>query len=941
MRAARSLRFRAGDEHIDHVDEFWKSLHIHDRTVTHDQQVANEQKRKFFLRNKERLDVLRTSMQKGIDLVSLCGNMSLTEEQKEELREWLKTDQVLQNLQTWERLPMMLAVNEAIQKLKLQCDERSQSALQRVATETKGVDNYYPPSLKGFTMKEFPYKMLERSWVGSEDEQDLLRQTNTKKSNKQDRYDNGKEDGFQVGIKVCARYLEGEDYFPGTIVDKRRNGTFDIHYDEGDKEEFVKRSMIVMQEDTRSSAEKTADAVAMAENEERVDRVRREKSQCHKWWEVTGKETTMELKVANLNQIHFMAPEFWKFALYNGASGVMPVNEKANQDQRREELLRMVNAAATKAGVDIFQRPAYQALAFPKKDEYEEATMLSLQDEAEILMEWPTEFMLKYATNKIDQPFEQFMVQLFKDKFTKGPVKDKERVFEKMKEGLKENDVNLWEKMNRYSEEEKRKRKMRLTGCTFEELEAFGRKVWNKSALEGRFAPTPQMKLAIVGCGINDIVRGSVNCEGPDDMLKALHTLQSNPTHGNISFTTKRIRNTHHADAETTVGGYRDVTVTGLLKIVQSEVSSDSMLVEVKLIDSKFIEIKSFMHELDSIAGGNFGVICRGSKSEKEWNSEICTAVVAEGATELGPRAFANCESLFEVALPRSLTAIGPLAFHTCRSLKDITLPDYLERIDYSAFRDCQQLESVNFPAALEVIAEEAFCGCTSLREVSLPESLKCIAKGAFYGCLNLASIRFPVALDAWGEQIDISIEEAAFYGCKALRSITLPRSLKVLQPETFGSCSNLEFIDFNEELMAIGEEAFFKCTCLREIRLPDSLERIDYRAFGSCSNLEIIHFPAWGLKDMSEMAFYGVTPDEFPLKIKGTWRSARLRLAERKEAKMATFTFTDSMTDRFTDVSRRTADFEYGGAHGYGYSRSRRGSGSRRRGEEEEGWGI
>ena len=88
-------------------------------------------------------------MQKGIDLVSLCGNMSLTEEQKEELREWLKTDQVLQNLQTWERLPMMLAVNEAIQKLKLQCDERSQSALQRVATETKGVDTT-PSVFEGF-----------------------------------------------------------------------------------------------------------------------------------------------------------------------------------------------------------------------------------------------------------------------------------------------------------------------------------------------------------------------------------------------------------------------------------------------------------------------------------------------------------------------------------------------------------------------------------------------------------------------------------------------------------------------------------------------------------------------------------------------------------------------------------------------------------------------
>merc|ERR1712070_1142582 len=107
--------------------------------------------------------------------------------------------------------------------------------------------------------------------------------------------------------------------------------------------------------------------------------------------------------------------------------------------------------------------------------------------------------------------------------------------------------------------------------------EAAGQEAWNEKALDYRVLNRVlnRVTLATLGYGINDIVRGAVKCDGEHGMLQDLETMKANPTLGPIRFRTNRIKNTHHMDAST-VGGYRDVKVIGVLTIGES----DSMLVE-------------------------------------------------------------------------------------------------------------------------------------------------------------------------------------------------------------------------------------------------------------------------------------------------------------------------------------------------------------------------
>ena len=254
-----------------------------------------------------------------------------------------------------------------------------------------------------------------------------------------------------------------------------------------------------------------------------------------------------------------------------------------------------------------------------------------------------------------------------------------------------------------------------------EEAEAAGQKAWNEFALRKLDErPNPvldRVTLATLGYGINDVVRGAVKCDGEHGMLQDLETMKSNPTLGPIRFRTKRIKNTHHEDAST-VGGYRDVKVIGELTIGES----DSMLVEVQLIDRVFLDIKKFMHRPYSVGRGDFGSmpllgrVCQGSEGEMKEQKDLVTAVVAEGATEIGRLAFYGCSSLMEVKLPGTVEVIGERAFSKCSSLRgELTLPDSLKRIEEEAFWYCSKLESIHFPAAsslLEFVHKEAFFGC-------------------------------------------------------------------------------------------------------------------------------------------------------------------------------------------------------------------------------------
>ena len=69
--------------------------------------------------------------------------------------------------------------------------------------------------------------------------------------------------------------------------------------------------------------------------------------------------------------------------------------------------------------------------------------------------------------------------------------------------------------------------------------------------------------------------------------------------------------------------------------------------------------------------------------------SRVKSAVIAEGVTSIGKRAFTYCESLTSVTIPDSVTYIGDYAFDGCESLTSVTIPDGVTYIGDYAFDDC------------------------------------------------------------------------------------------------------------------------------------------------------------------------------------------------------------------------------------------------------------
>ena len=54
----------------------------------------------------------------------------------------------------------------------------------------------------------------------------------------------GKSGKFDVGDRIECRHEGGDVYYPGVIKRARKDGTYDIDYDDGDKEKSVEASLI-------------------------------------------------------------------------------------------------------------------------------------------------------------------------------------------------------------------------------------------------------------------------------------------------------------------------------------------------------------------------------------------------------------------------------------------------------------------------------------------------------------------------------------------------------------------------------------------------------------------------------------------------------------------------------------------------------------------------
>jgi hypothetical protein len=130
----------------------------------------------------------------------------------------------------------------------------------------------------------------------------------------------------------------------------------------------------------------------------------------------------------------------------------------------------------------------------------------------------------------------------------------------------------------------------------------------------------------------------------------------------------------------------------------------------------------------------------------KEVVSRTVTEITAEdleGITNIGNRAFMNCDSLTKVTLPDTITNIAGGAFFGCDKLAEVNLPDTLLSIDSEAFSECVSLEEIMIPDSVKGIYSFAFSKCTSLKKVTWSAKAPTLYNGCFSGCTSLEYVDF------------------------------------------------------------------------------------------------------------------------------------------------------------------------------------------------------
>ncbi len=298
-------------------------------------------------------------------------------------------------------------------------------------------------------------------------------------------------------------------------------------------------------------------------------------------------------------------------------------------------------------------------------------------------------------------------------------------------------------------------------------------------------------------------------------------------------------------------------------------------------------------------------------------SKDISSAVIADGVTKIGERAFHDCSSISSVVIPESVTEIGNGAFSGCSSLASVEfggtkaqwdavkgkkelflyvpatsvkcadgewqkpvllveagiavkcldksatsveIPAGITKIGGYAFKGCTSLSSVVIPAGVTEIDGWAFEGCTSLSSVEIPESVKEIGWGAFRDCSSLAS----VVISAGVTEIDRS----AFEGCSSLASVEFggtkaqwnavkgKEGLFLYVPATSVKCADGEW-QKPVLLVEAGVAVKLLDKTATSVKIPDGVTEIGVGAFEGCKSLASVVIPE-GVTKIGGYAFDG-----------------------------------------------------------------------------------
>lgn len=213
------------------------------------------------------------------------------------------------------------------------------------------------------------------------------------------------------------------------------------------------------------------------------------------------------------------------------------------------------------------------------------------------------------------------------------------------------------------------------------------------------------------------------------------------------------------------------------------------------------------------------------------------------GVTNVGDRAFKDCQYLTCMFLDDGIATIGDRAFYADEYLSAINMPRNLELIDQYAFYGCDTLTFVRAGACsrLRRIEDHAFYSCTMLAELRLPNGLTYIGPWAFAWDRILGqedtTLGLPSSLQTIGT--------GAFAFVNHHKNLNIPANVTSIGDYAFMCDYYMNNLTFSpgDKPLTIGKAAFFGDNHMKTVDLSNRVAQIDKCAFAGCEMLEEVYF--------------------------------------------------------------------------------------------------
>lgn len=230
-----------------------------------------------------------------------------------------------------------------------------------------------------------------------------------------------------------------------------------------------------------------------------------------------------------------------------------------------------------------------------------------------------------------------------------------------------------------------------------------------------------------------------------------------------------------------------------------------------------------------------------------------------------------------QIVIPRFYGAEGDLTDYAVaviekgafagKAIETVTIPDTVIRIFDDAFKGCSSLTGVTFPAHLSEVGSHAFADCGALANVTLNDEVYYLGNRVFENTPFEQSLfaKYPNRA-VYMKDVNPSLKQDILYyyndtfANKTVASVSRA-GVVCVAGGAFAGKTNLERVNFSNDVAIIGENAFENCTDLKEVVLGTGVQYILSDAFRGCTALVTFEKSAnLALVELGAHAFAGCT---------------------------------------------------------------------------------